>query len=157
MRNIAEIDEEIRRLKEERESVLAARQSADLAKYKEMYDGRWVVEYDITPMKNYALCSKIPEQKTLYHVAEVIEFNPNLGIVVCRADAKIRLAARIADHVKEIGLSVISVPNFRFGLTEIERGFVEVLDRDSLKREVDEFKAALEDDIDVIETLVEQK
>ena len=157
MRTIAEIDEEIRKLKEERESVLAARQSADLATYKKMYDGRWVCEYDITPMRNYELCSKIPEQKTLYHVAEVIEFNPNLGIVVCRADAKIRVAAKTDDNVKELGLSVISVPNFRFGLTGVKRGFVEVIDRDTLKRAVAEFKSALGDDIDVIETLVEKK
>ena len=157
MRSIAEIDEDIRKLKEERNSVLESHRTEKLATLKGKYDGKWVCKYDTTPMKIADLSYKIPSNKTLYHIVEVTGHNPSFGEITCRVDTKIRIADKLDDQVKEVGVSVVCEREQSFSDTDLNRGFVEVIDHDTLVRYIEEFKQLLNFELDLINTLVEKK
>ena len=156
MRTIAEIDEDIRKLKNERDEVLKARHDADLTHFAGEFNDKWICEFDTTCMKNYELVRPIPDRRTFYHIVEVVDCNPNFRELTCRVDAKIRIA-RKDKGVFEFSVGVIGLDHKEIYLSAIERKFITTVTKIEVAAAVMGARTSFTEDYDVAMALFEEK
>ena len=125
MRTLKEIDEDIAKLKKEREAVRDYMRDAELDEARGRFNGKWLVRHEHTSRLNINAATKIPGQYDLFHVVGVAcvtqldyEFQVDLVVKIREISAEERTFA-VHPHAVP-GTYVVDSGDF-------DRGFVDIV------------------------------
>ena len=153
MRTLAEIDADIQKLKDERDSVIQKHRNSNITAYKGQLDNRWICIYDTVPMRNPELLQPIYDNVTIYHLADVVDYDANFKEVVCHVQAKIRIALGKLDGM-EFSVQCLSLRDFRVYLPDIQRGLLVFIEPADVLSYLNKIKGSFNDNCELVESLV---
>lgn len=137
MRPEAEIERDIEKLKQELEDTRAAKKESRMVAAKEKYEGKWVRISEYTLCKNFWASMRIDHKYYLVHVKSVTDVD-TCGYVKVLCDVKYYIDRSTPDAISVSCMD--STSDVKFSSGEIERGFIEVIPAEDVKRMIDEAK-----------------
>ena len=137
MRPEAEIKRDIEKLQQELKDTRAAKKESRMEAAKEKFEGKWVRISEYTLCKNFWASQRIDNKYYLAHVKSVTDVD-TWGDVTVLCDVKYHIDRSTPDAISVSCMDVSRAD----GLSniEIERGFIEVITAEDVKRMLDEAK-----------------